>query len=274
MIRKRIEEYVRGWLPKTPLERSGVAATTHIDPRLRFVGNMFSNFGIFLVVLIVFRFVIQIFMPTFMNPLVVRPSFTSNFQLIFAAGFILMVVGMTLRAGVDPNVEYLKSLKVRSGLTLLTVCVFGLAFNTMLGFYAPNITLPKYGASLAANVVLSFVGFAGLLLLARGRTALSNSASFPRKTFSIMSAGIMMNLIVTPIVALLVFGSLWHPSITGTVVPGLVLVILTFSVMPLGTVFSIYGWSAIFSSSAKRHKSLLLTVLAIFAVLIIASLVI
>ncbi len=272
MIRKRIEEYIRGWLPKTPRDRMGVAATTQIDPRLRLVSSVVSNLGTFLVVLVVFRFVIQIFNPTFMNPLVVRPSFTSNFQLVFAAGFILMLIGMTMQAG-RSTIRYSNWSMFAVGLTLLTVCTFGIAFNTMLGFSAVNITLPRYGPSVAASVVFSFVGLGGLLMLTRQRTALSESAGSMGKAPSILLAGVTMNLIASVVQALFVFGSLL-PSTTGTVVPLVIALVMSLVAMPLGAVFTIYGWASIFSISAKRHKSLLLTVLAIFAVLIIASLVI
>jgi hypothetical protein len=274
---RRIEEYVRGWLPKAPSESdkrggSGVTATTQTDPRLRLSGNIFSNLGIFLIIFVVFRFVIQIFIPTFFNPVFSR-TFFNPIQLVFAAGFILLMTGMTLRA-VDTNVEYLKSPTLTAGLTLLTISVFGIAFNTMLGFYAVNITLPKYGSSLAASVVFSFVGLGGLLLLAKERTALSGSASFPRKPYSILSAGVLMNLVVTPVQALLVFGSLLPPSSTGTVVPIAVAIVMSVVMMPLGTIFTIYGWAAIFSYSAKRRRSILLMALAVFVAMVIVSLVI
>ncbi len=274
MTWRRIEEYVRGWLPKPPRESdkregSGIVAATQADPRLKLSGKIASYLGLFLIVLVTFRFVVQIISPTFLNP--VSHQFPS-FQLVFAAGFVLLVIGMVVRAA-NSTVKYSNLSMLAVGLTLLTFSTFGIAFNTMLGFSAVNITLPRYGPSLAASVVFSLFGLGGLLLLTKQPTAPSETAGLAKKPYSILLAGVTMNLTASLIQALFVFSSLL-PSTTGTVVPLVIALIMSLVVMPLGAVFTIYGWISVFSISAKRHQSLLMTVLAIFALLIAVSLVI
>jgi hypothetical protein len=159
------------------------------------------------------------------------------------------------------------------GLTLLTVCVFGIAFNTMLGLNGVNILLPAYRLSLLASVAFSFVGLAGLLLLSKGRATIAGSASFPRKSFSILALGIAINLVAAPIQAWLGAG-FPLPVNTGGFSLFNVAILVSGFMMPLGTVFSTYGWAAIFSDSTKRQRPVLLVVLAVFAAIVVISLLI
>ena len=269
-LRRHLEEYIRGWLPKVPRqpesgESSKIAASTQTNSRLRTSGSVFSNFGIILILLVTYRFILQVLSPAVSVP---------GVQIIFATGFVLLVAGMVFRVhSVESNALCFRSPIFTLGLALLTVSVFGIAFNTLVGLNAVNVTFGGYRDNVAAAVVFSIVGFVGWLMLSREQATRPEMASLHKKSFSILAAGAIMNLIVAPIQAFLAFSSSWYPQPNSGTLLTIELLIFIF-IAPLGTVFSTYGWAALFSVSTKKHKTVLLVSLAVFIAIVFVSLLI
>ena len=260
-LKKTLEERIRGWLPKAPRGPSGesleASINTKMSPRLKTSGVMLSYFGIALITLVIYRFLLQILNPA---------SNVPGFQLFFIFGFVLLVAGMFLRVhSVEYNVLHFRSQTFVVGLVLLTVSVFGTAINVLQGLSSVNVTFGEYGENAIAAVIFSICGFIGWLVLSRARTTRLGMVSFSRKSFSILAAGAILNLIVAPVQVFLSYSSGWHPLPYHE--PGLMFTIALFFFIllaPLGTIFLTYGWAAAFSVGTKSRKFLLLGVLGVF----------